>query len=40
MQLLAYNFGGVLPSTGDDGIGADGVGITLVDRADKGLVII
>jgi hypothetical protein len=40
LQLLAYNFGGVLPSTGDDGIGADGVGITLVDRADKGLAVI
>ena len=38
-QILAYNFGSVLP-TGDDGIGADGVGITIVDRADKGLTVI
>lgn len=38
-QILAYNLGGALP-TGDDGIGADGVGITIVDRADKGLTVI
>lgn len=36
-QLLAYNFGGVLPATGDDG---GGIGISIVDRGDKGLIVI
>lgn len=37
-QILAYNYGGVLPT--GDGIGADGVGITIVERADKGFTVI
>jgi len=37
-QILAYNFGSVLPT--GDGIAADGVGITIVERADKGLTVI
>jgi pyridoxine 5'-phosphate synthase PdxJ len=37
-QILAYNYGGVLPT--GDGIAADGVGITIVERANNGLTVI
>jgi hypothetical protein len=37
-QILAYNMGGLLPE--GDGISADGVGITIVERADKGFTVI
>jgi hypothetical protein len=37
-EILAYNYGGVLPT--GDGVAADGVGITIVERADKGLTVI
>jgi len=37
-QILAYNYGGSVPT--GDGIAADGVGITIVERANKGFTVI